>query len=175
PTLSTTTTRARSRCWGRSGPPRSTGSTWWTRTGPCRGSGIALLTGAWTASPRSSTTRAAGTSAIWAWIHRPGDGGSDLPSSPRAGTWPTSMAPITPPPASTWSTTGSGARWTSTASKCSASGPTTATISADRAAGRAFYHPHVRIVLAYSGGLDTSVILAWLRETYDAEVVAYTC
>lgn len=33
----------------------------------------------------------------------------------------------------------------------------------------------MRIVLAYSGGLDTSVILAWLRETYDAEVVAYTC
>ena len=33
----------------------------------------------------------------------------------------------------------------------------------------------MRIVLAYSGGLDTSVILAWLRETYDAEVIAYTC
>ena len=32
----------------------------------------------------------------------------------------------------------------------------------------------MKIVLAYSGGLDTSVILAWLRETYDAEVVAYT-
>jgi argininosuccinate synthase len=29
-------------------------------------------------------------------------------------------------------------------------------------------------VLAYSGGLDTSVILAWLREEYDAEVLAYT-
>ena len=32
----------------------------------------------------------------------------------------------------------------------------------------------MRVVLAYSGGLDTSVILAWLREEYDAEVVAYT-
>lgn len=32
----------------------------------------------------------------------------------------------------------------------------------------------MRIVLAYSGGLDTSVILAWLREEYHAEVVAYT-
>lgn len=32
----------------------------------------------------------------------------------------------------------------------------------------------MKIVLAYSGGLDTSVILAWLRETYDADVVAYT-
>ena len=34
--------------------------------------------------------------------------------------------------------------------------------------------PTVRkVVLAYSGGLDTSVILAWLREEYDAEVIAY--
>lgn len=34
--------------------------------------------------------------------------------------------------------------------------------------------PKVRkIVLAYSGGLDTSVILGWLRKEYDAEVVAY--
>ncbi|HLU31868.1 MAG TPA: argininosuccinate synthase [Acidimicrobiia bacterium] len=32
----------------------------------------------------------------------------------------------------------------------------------------------MKIVLAYSGGLDTSVILAWLKETYNAEVVAYT-
>lgn len=32
----------------------------------------------------------------------------------------------------------------------------------------------MRIVLAYSGGLDTSVILAWLIEEYDAEVIAYT-
>lgn len=31
-----------------------------------------------------------------------------------------------------------------------------------------------KIVLAYSGGLDTSVICRWLQETYDAEVVTYT-
>ncbi len=30
-----------------------------------------------------------------------------------------------------------------------------------------------KIVLAYSGGLDTSVILAWLKEKYDSEVVAF--
>src|SRR3990170_2390255 len=28
-----------------------------------------------------------------------------------------------------------------------------------------------RIVLAYSGGLDTSIIVPWLREHYDAEVI----
>jgi argininosuccinate synthase len=32
----------------------------------------------------------------------------------------------------------------------------------------------MKVVLAYSGGLDTSVILAWLREEYDADVVAFT-
>ncbi len=32
----------------------------------------------------------------------------------------------------------------------------------------------MKVVLAYSGGLDTSVILAWLREEHDAEVVTYT-
>jgi len=31
----------------------------------------------------------------------------------------------------------------------------------------------MKIVLAYSGGLDTSVILAWLKETYDAELIAF--
>ena len=31
----------------------------------------------------------------------------------------------------------------------------------------------MKIVLAYSGGLDTSVLLAWLKETYDAEVIAF--
>lgn len=31
----------------------------------------------------------------------------------------------------------------------------------------------MRVVLAYSGGLDTSVIVPWLREHYGAEVVAY--
>ena len=31
-----------------------------------------------------------------------------------------------------------------------------------------------KVVLAYSGGLDTSVILQWLRDTYDCEVVTFT-
>ena len=31
-----------------------------------------------------------------------------------------------------------------------------------------------KIVLAYSGGLDTSVILRWLQEKYDCEVICYT-
>ena len=31
-----------------------------------------------------------------------------------------------------------------------------------------------KVVLAYSGGLDTSVILRWLQETYHCEVVTYT-
>ncbi len=34
--------------------------------------------------------------------------------------------------------------------------------------------PINRVVLAYSGGLDTSVILKWLKETYDCEVVTFT-
>ena len=32
----------------------------------------------------------------------------------------------------------------------------------------------MKVVLAYSGGLDTSVILKWLIETYHAEVIAFT-
>ena len=31
-----------------------------------------------------------------------------------------------------------------------------------------------KVVLAYSGGLDTSVIVKWLQETYQCEVVTYT-
>ncbi len=31
-----------------------------------------------------------------------------------------------------------------------------------------------KIVLAYSGGLDTSIILKWLQEKYNAEIIAYT-
>ena len=31
-----------------------------------------------------------------------------------------------------------------------------------------------KVVLAYSGGLDTTVILLWLRETYGCEVVTFT-
>ena len=30
------------------------------------------------------------------------------------------------------------------------------------------------IVLAYSGGLDTSIILKWLQENYKAEIITYT-
>jgi len=36
-------------------------------------------------------------------------------------------------------------------------------------------HPSVKkVVLAYSGGLDTSVILTWLKENYGCEVICYT-
>ena len=31
-----------------------------------------------------------------------------------------------------------------------------------------------KIVCAYSGGLDTSVMIPWLRENYGAEIIAYT-
>ena len=31
-----------------------------------------------------------------------------------------------------------------------------------------------RVVLAYSGGLDTSIILKWLQTTYGCEVVTFT-
>jgi argininosuccinate synthase len=31
-----------------------------------------------------------------------------------------------------------------------------------------------KVVLAYSGGLDTSIILKWLKETYDCQVVTFT-
>ena len=29
-----------------------------------------------------------------------------------------------------------------------------------------------KVVLAYSGGLDTSIIIPWLKENYDYEVIA---
>ena len=32
----------------------------------------------------------------------------------------------------------------------------------------------VKVVLAYSGGLDTSIILKWLQETYGCEVITFT-
>ena len=36
-------------------------------------------------------------------------------------------------------------------------------------------HPNInKVVLAYSGGLDTSVILKWLQQTYGCEVVTFT-
>ena len=31
----------------------------------------------------------------------------------------------------------------------------------------------MKIVVAYSGGLDTSVILKWIKQAYDAEVIAF--
>ena len=31
----------------------------------------------------------------------------------------------------------------------------------------------MKVVLAYSGGLDTSVNLKWIQETYDAEIIAF--
>ena len=31
----------------------------------------------------------------------------------------------------------------------------------------------MKVVLAYSGGLDTTVLLTWLQEKYDAEVICY--
>ena len=31
-----------------------------------------------------------------------------------------------------------------------------------------------KVVLAYSGGLDTSIILKWLQQTYGCEVVTFT-
>jgi argininosuccinate synthase len=35
-------------------------------------------------------------------------------------------------------------------------------------------NPIKKVVLAYSGGLDTSVILKWLQEKYDCEIVTFT-
>ncbi|MES2985120.1 MAG: argininosuccinate synthase [Pseudomonadota bacterium] len=35
-------------------------------------------------------------------------------------------------------------------------------------------HAPKKVVLAYSGGLDTSIILKWLKETYNCEVVTFT-
>ena len=34
--------------------------------------------------------------------------------------------------------------------------------------------PNDRIVLAYSGGLDTTVAVPWLREKYGADIVTLT-
>ena len=31
----------------------------------------------------------------------------------------------------------------------------------------------MKIVLAYSGGLDTSVLVSWLKQHYDADVITY--
>jgi argininosuccinate synthase len=50
---------------------------------------------------------------------------------------------------------------------------TTSADVADVAPSRNDTRPR-KIVLAYSGGLDTSVILKWLQDTYGAEVVTFT-
>jgi len=44
----------------------------------------------------------------------------------------------------------------------------------DKAAATAVNKDVKKVVLAYSGGLDTSVILRWLQETYECEVVTFT-
>ncbi|MDR2462895.1 MAG: argininosuccinate synthase, partial [Verrucomicrobiales bacterium] len=31
----------------------------------------------------------------------------------------------------------------------------------------------MKIVVAYSGGLDTSILLTWLKEQYNAEIIAF--
>src|SRR3954462_1751280 len=35
--------------------------------------------------------------------------------------------------------------------------------------------PRERVILAYSGGLDTSVMVPWIQEKYNLDVVAFTC
>jgi argininosuccinate synthase len=35
--------------------------------------------------------------------------------------------------------------------------------------------PRQKVVLAYSGGLDTSIMVPWIGENYDLDVVAFTC
>src|SRR5947199_3882181 len=32
-----------------------------------------------------------------------------------------------------------------------------------------------RVILAYSGGLDTSVMVPWIKENYNLDVVTFTC
>jgi len=48
-----------------------------------------------------------------------------------------------------------------------------ATIRMTSVVGRAVSPPFMKIVLAYSGGLDTSVLLSWIAETYQAEMIAF--
>src|SRR5437879_1422428 len=36
-----------------------------------------------------------------------------------------------------------------------------------------FNSRRMKIVLAYSGGLDTSVLLSWIKEKYNAEMIAF--
>jgi Arginosuccinate synthase len=60
----------------------------------------------------------------------------------------------------------------STLSALSGVGASRAARAAPRAA--AVKGPVNKVVLAYSGGLDTSVILKWLKEEYDCEVITFT-
>jgi len=46
--------------------------------------------------------------------------------------------------------------------------------STDRGVAMDPKKPVKKVVLAYSGGLDTSIILKWLQQEYDAEVVTFT-
>ena len=48
-----------------------------------------------------------------------------------------------------------------------------AKIRVPSARGGGYNNALMKIVLAYSGGLDTSVLLSWLKETYDAEIIAF--
>ena len=32
-----------------------------------------------------------------------------------------------------------------------------------------------KVILAYSGGLDTSIIMTWLKENYDYDIIAVCC
>ncbi len=36
-----------------------------------------------------------------------------------------------------------------------------------------FNSRHMKIVLAYSGGLDTSVLMSWIKEKYNAEMIGF--
>ena len=39
---------------------------------------------------------------------------------------------------------------------------------------RRLFYPNMKIVLAYSGGLDTSVLLSWIKDTYgNAEMICF--
>src|SRR5213079_2172419 len=42
-----------------------------------------------------------------------------------------------------------------------------------RPAGFVIVRDAMKILLAYSGGLDTSVAIVWLKEKYDAEIVGF--
>ncbi len=48
------------------------------------------------------------------------------------------------------------------------------TVSAQAAAKGKFWGKAKKVVLAYSGGLDTSIILKWLQDEYGCEVVTFT-